>query len=44
MPSVLTELQEIIETLDSEGDLKALFREKIHRAKSDRNPFFKAQR
>jgi len=40
---VLAELQEIIETLEHEGDLKAFFKEKINRAKSDRNPFFKAQ-
>lgn len=38
---VLTELQEIIATLEGDGDLKALFREKINRAKSERNPFFK---
>jgi hypothetical protein len=39
---VLTELQEIVETLEREGDLKALFKEKIHRAKTERNPFFKS--
>jgi restriction system protein len=38
---VLTELQEIVETLERDGDLKALFRAKIHRAKTERNPFFK---
>jgi restriction system protein len=38
---VLTELHEIVQTLEGEGDLKALFREKIRRAKADRNPFHK---
>ncbi len=38
---VLTELHEIIQMLDREVDLKELFREKIRRAKSDRNPFYK---
>ncbi|MEO8658954.1 MAG: restriction endonuclease [Bryobacteraceae bacterium] len=38
---VLTELQEIIQIVDSEGDLKTFFKEKIHRAKTDRNPFYK---
>ena len=35
------ELQEIIQTIDREGDLKAFFKEKINRAKTDRNPFYK---
>jgi len=39
---VLTELQEIVQVVESEGDLKAFFKKKIHRAKSDRNPFYKA--
>jgi len=38
---VLTELQEIIQAIDRESDLKAFFKEKINRAKSDRNPFYK---
>ena len=38
---VLTELQEIIQVIDREADLKAFFKEKINRAKSDRNPFYK---
>jgi restriction system protein len=38
---VLTELQEIVHVIDREGDLKAFFKEKIQRAKSDRNPFYK---
>jgi restriction system protein len=38
---VLAELQEIIRVIDREGDLKAFFKEKIHRAKTDRNPFYK---
>lgn len=38
---VLTELQEIIQVIDREADLKAFFKEKIHRAKTDRNPFYK---
>jgi len=38
----LTELQEIVETLERESDLKLLFKEKIHRAKTEKNPFFKA--
>jgi len=40
---VLAELQEIIRVIDREGDLKAFFKEKIHRAKTDRNPFYKPQ-
>jgi restriction endonuclease Mrr len=40
---VLTELQEIVEVLERDGDLKAAFKEKINRAKTDKNPFFKAQ-
>ena len=40
---VLAELQEIVETLEREGDLKMLFKEKINRAKTERNPFFKIQ-
>jgi restriction system protein len=39
---VLSELQEIIRVIDREGDLRAFFKEKIHRAKTDRNPFYKA--
>ncbi|HMD86378.1 MAG TPA: restriction endonuclease [Terriglobia bacterium] len=38
---VLAELQEIVQVMDREGDLKAFFKEKIHRAKTDRNPFYK---
>jgi restriction system protein len=38
---VLTELQEIIQAIDREADLKAFFKEKINRAKTDRNPFYK---
>ena len=38
---VLTELQEIIQVIEREVDLKAFFKEKINRAKSDRNPFYK---
>jgi restriction system protein len=38
---VLTELQEIIQVIDRDSDLKAFFKEKIHRAKTDRNPFYK---
>ena len=38
---ILTELQEIIQIVDREADLKALFKEKINRAKADRNPFYK---
>jgi restriction system protein len=38
---VLTELQEIIQVIDRETNLTALFKEKINRAKSDRNPFYK---
>ena len=38
---VLTELQEIIQVIDREADLKAFFKEKIHRAKTDRTPFYK---
>ncbi|HEX5481031.1 MAG TPA: restriction endonuclease [Terriglobia bacterium] len=38
---VLTELREIVDIIDREGDLKAFFKEKIHRAKTDRNPFYK---
>ena len=38
---VLTELQEIIQVIDRESDLAAFFKEKINRAKSDRNPFYK---
>jgi restriction endonuclease Mrr len=39
---VLTELQEIVQAVDREADLKAFFKEKINRAKTDRNPFYKA--
>jgi restriction system protein len=38
---VLTELQEIIQVIDGEANLTAFFKEKINRAKSDRNPFYK---
>jgi restriction system protein len=38
---VLTELQEIIQVIDREAELRAFFKEKINRAKSDRNPFYK---
>jgi hypothetical protein len=38
---VLTELQEIIQVIDREANLKVFFKEKINRAKSDRNPFYK---
>ncbi len=38
---VLTELQEIIQVIDREANLTAFFKEKINRAKSDRNPFYK---
>ena len=38
---VLTELQEIIQVIDREANLTAFFKEKINRAKSDRNPFHK---
>jgi hypothetical protein len=38
---VLTELQEIIQIIDRQADLRAFFKEKIHRAKTDRNPFYK---
>jgi restriction endonuclease Mrr len=40
---VLTELQEIIKVMDGEADLMEFFREKISRAKSDRNPFYKSR-
>lgn len=39
---VLTELQEIVEVLEREEDLKTMFKEKLNRAKTDKNPFFKA--
>jgi restriction system protein len=39
--SVLAELQEIVQILEREDDLMGFFREKIRRAKSDRNPFYK---
>jgi hypothetical protein len=38
---VLTELQEIIEVIEREANLTIFFKEKINRAKSDRNPFYK---
>jgi hypothetical protein len=41
---VLTELQEIVQVIDREAELKAFFKEKINRAKSDRNPFYKLPR
>jgi hypothetical protein len=37
---VLTKLQEIIQVIDCEGDLKDFFKEKINQAKSSRNPFY----
>jgi restriction system protein len=40
---VLTELQESIKVMDGEADLMEFFREKISRAKSDRNPFYKSR-
>jgi restriction system protein len=39
--SVLADLQEIVHTIEREDDLMGFFREKIRRAKSDRNPFYK---
>jgi hypothetical protein len=39
---VLTELQEIVQVIDREGDMKVFFKDKINRAKTDRNPFYKA--
>ncbi len=38
---VLAELQEIIQMVDREADLKAFFKEKLNRARTDRNPFYK---
>lgn len=38
---VLTELQEIIEVIERESNLTVFFKEKINRAKSDRNPLYK---
>ena len=38
---VLTELREIIQVIDHEANLTTFFKEKINRAKSDRNPFYK---
>ena len=38
---VLAELQEIIQVIDREGDLRTFFKEKIHRAGTHRDPFFK---
>jgi restriction system protein len=38
---VLAELQEIVQVMDREADLKEFFKEKINRAKTDRNPFYK---
>lgn len=38
---VLAELQEITAILDREGELRPFFKEKITRAKIDRNPFYK---
>jgi restriction system protein len=38
---VLTELQEIIEAIERESNLTVFFKEKINRAKSDRNPLYK---
>jgi hypothetical protein len=40
--SVLAELQEIVQILEREDDLKGCFREKIRRAKSDRNPLYRS--
>jgi|SRR5579859_2478877 len=38
---VLVELREIVDVLEREGDIKGFFKQKILRAKSDRNPFYK---
>lgn len=38
---VLTELQEIIEVIEREGDLKVFYKEKINRARTDRTPLYK---
>lgn len=38
---VLAELQEIVHVVDRDGDLKALFKEKINRAKAERNPLYR---
>ena len=40
--SVLADLQEIVQILERESDLKEFFKEKIRRAKADRNPFYKS--
>jgi restriction system protein len=40
--SILAELHEIVQALESERDLREFLREKIRRAKSDRNPFYRA--
>ena len=37
---VLTKLQEVVEILERDGDLKAMFKEKINRAKTDKKQFF----
>jgi restriction system protein len=41
---VLCELQEIVQVIEQESDLKMFFKEKINRAKTDRNPFYKLPR
>ncbi len=38
---ILTELQEIIEVVDREGDLKAYLKAKLNQARTHRNPFYK---
>jgi restriction system protein len=38
---VLMALQEIVQMIEREGDFRGLFKEKINRAKTDRNPFYK---
>jgi hypothetical protein len=38
---VLSELQEFVQIIDREANLTAFFKEKINRAKSDRNPFYR---
>jgi restriction system protein len=38
---VLTELQEIVNVIDREANLTVFFKEKINRARSDRNPFYR---
>jgi restriction system protein len=38
---VLIELQEIVQVIGRGSDLKAFFKEKINRAKSDRDPLYR---